>query len=70
MNVRWTSLAARSTNASGRRGTETQIFVGNLLFLAQRTYIDATLPWRCLNKNADGEEKSHDKLRSKERKLI
>ena len=44
--------------------------VGTLLFLAQRKYIDATLPWRCLNKNADGEEKSHDKLRSKERKLI
>ena len=45
-------------------------FVGTLLLLAQRKYIDATLPWRCLNKNADGEEKSHDKLRSKERKLI
>ena len=44
--------------------------VGTLLFLAQRKYIDATLPWRCLNKNADGEGKSHDKLRSKERKLI
>ena len=44
--------------------------VGTLLFLAQRKYIDATLPWRCLNMNADGEGKSHDKLRSKERKLI
>ena len=44
--------------------------MGTLLFLAQRKYIDATLPWRCLNKNADEEGKSHDKLRSKERKLI
>ena len=43
---------------------------GTLLFVAQRKYIDATLPWRCLNMNADGEGKSHDKLRSKERKLI
>ena len=44
--------------------------IGTLLLVAQRKYIDATLPWRCLNMNADGEGKSHDKLRSKERKLI